>query len=62
MLLDRYTISSLITAEGTSTGANLMFYLRRAEIHSRGVFTNFSWDDKEVEEATGNKGATMERW
>lgn len=36
--------------------------LTRAEVLPEGALEGHEWDDEQIEEATGNEGATMERW
>jgi hypothetical protein len=55
-------MSSLIGVDGTNLPKGDITLLRSQVIPHKFLNNITTWDGQEVEEATGNEGATMERW
>jgi hypothetical protein len=55
-------IDHMAKLDGTTVRNPFTIIDGETEILPENAFNNCKWDDQEVEEATGNEGATMERW
>jgi hypothetical protein len=57
-------ITALNTLDGTPVSIRKSMHLEKAQVLPRGSLRedNVEWDGEEIEEATGNEGASMDRW